>query len=139
MPAGDIIKGKDLRITLIDGTQYHATECSIQSTRNFDEVATKDTNGNITTPDTYSWSISASGLVANKPAASPQKDIHDLWTQHLAANLVAVEFATETAGDIKLAGQAYVESVEMTAATEGRATYSATFKGDGDLTQSVVA
>jgi hypothetical protein len=139
MAAGDILKGKDLRITLIDGTIYHATECSITSTRNFDEVATKDTNGNITTPDTYSWSLNASGLVANKPGASAQKDIHDLWTEHLAANLVAVEFTTTETGDITISGNAYVESVEMTAATEGRATYTATLKGDGDLTQGTVA
>jgi hypothetical protein len=139
MAAGDILKGKDLRITLIDGTMYHATECSISSTTNFDEVATKDTNGNIVTPDTNSWSLSASGLVANKPGVSTQKDIHDIFTTHLAKTLVAVEFATTETGDIILSGNAYIESVEITASTEGRATYTASFKGNGDLTQALVA
>jgi hypothetical protein len=139
MSAGKILKGKDLRITLVDGTIYHATECSISSTRNFDEVATKDTTGNIVTPDTVSWNLNASGLVANKPTDSTQKDINDLWDSHLAATLVAVEFTTEDSGDFKLAGSAYVESVEVTASTEGRATYTAAFKGDGALTKTTVA
>ena len=139
MPAGDILKGKDLRISLASGTLYHATECSFSTSRNFDEIATKDTNGNITTPDNYTWSLSTSVLVANKPNASTQKDIHDIMTEYLAGTLVAVEFSTTTSGDILLSGNAYVESVEITASVEGRATYSVTLKGDGDLTQSTVA
>jgi hypothetical protein len=138
MAAGDILKGKDLRITFVDGTIYHATECAISSTRAFDEVATKDTNGNIVTPDTYSWNMTASGLVANKPGSSSQKDIKDLWASHIAGTIAAVEFKTTETGDMVLSGNVYVESIEMTASTEGRATYSATLRGDGDLTQSEV-
>lgn len=138
MAAGDILKGKDFRITFVDGTVYHATEGALSFTRNFDEVATKDTSGNIVTPDTYTWNLNLSALVANKPTSSTQKDTSDIVTQALSGALVDVEFATAENGDIKFEGQAYVESFEITAATEGRATYSASFKGNGNLTQTTV-
>jgi hypothetical protein len=138
MPAGDILKGKDLRITLAGGSIYHATECSFSTSRNFDEVATKDTDGTITTPDNLTWNLSTSALVANKPDPGTQKDIKDIFTEYLAKNEVAVEFATTTNGDITISGNAFIENVEITAATEGRATFSVTFRGNGNLTVSEV-
>jgi hypothetical protein len=84
MPAGDILKGKDLRITVGTGQIYHATECNFSTNRNFDEVATKDTDGNITTPDTLTWNLSTSALVANKPDPTSQIDVKDIFTDYLA-------------------------------------------------------
>ena len=138
MPAGDILKGKDLRITVGTGQIYHATECNFSTNRNFDEVATKDTDGNITTPDTLTWNLSTSALVANKPDPGSQIDVKDIFTDYLAKTEVDVEFATTTAGDIIISGKAFIESIEIAAPTEGRATYSVTLRGNGDLTGAEV-
>lgn len=139
MPAGDIIKGKDLRIKVGGETVYHATECSFSTTRELESLATKDTTGNISTVGNYEWSLSTSALVANQAAASSQNDTKILMDAYTAGNTVAVEFATETTGDIIITGNCYLSSVNITAPVNGNATFDVTLTGDGDFTVDNVA
>lgn len=138
MPAGDILKGKDLRIKVDDNTIYHATECSFTTTREIESIATKDTDGNKGTPGNYEWSLSTSALVANKAALSTQNDTKSILDAYLLGDKVSVEFTTDVEGDIILSGEAWIASCNITAAVGASATYDVSFTGDGDLTVAAV-
>lgn len=139
MPAGEILKGKNLRIKVADNTVYHATECSFSSTLELEGLATKDTDGNIQTPGNYEWSLSTSALVAVKQTASSQNDTFSIMEKYLAKEAVTVEFTTDVSGDIILSGSAYISSCNITAPVNGSATYDITMTGDGDVTLSRIA
>lgn len=139
MAAGDIIKGKDLRIKIADNTVYHATECSFSITRSLESIATKDTDGEKKTAGNYNWTLSTSALVANKATASTQNDTKSILDAFIAGDVVAVEFTTDNTGDIILSGNAFIESINITASVGSSATYDVSLNGDGDLTPDVVA
>lgn len=139
MAAGDIVKGKNLRIKIADNTVYHATECNFSTSLNLEQLATKDTNGNVSTPGNYTWSLDTSALVAIKSTGSSQNDTFSIMEKYLAKTAVAVEFTTDTANDIVLSGSAYLTECSIAAPVEGSATYSVTLTGDGNLTLDRVA
>lgn len=139
MPAGSIVKGRNLRIKVADNTVYHATECSFSSTLEMEAIATKDTDGNVQTPGNYEWSLSTSALVAVKETGSSQNDTYSIMEKYLAKEVIAVEFTTDVAGDIILSGNAYLSSCNITAPVNGSATYDVTITGDGDLTLDRIA
>lgn len=138
MAAGDILKGKDLRLKLADNTLYHATECSFSTTRELESIATKDTNGNKGTPGNYEWSLSTSALVANQASGSDQNDTKAILDAFLAGTVVAVEFTTDVEGDILITGNAFLVSCNITAAVGSSATYDVQLTGDGDFTVALV-
>lgn len=139
MAAGDIIKGKNLRIKIGAGTVYHSTECSFTTSMELEGIATKDTNGNIQTPGNYEWGLSTNALVANRAASSTQNDTKSILDLYQAGETVAVEFATEEAGDIIITGNCYIASCNITAPVSGSATYDITLTGDGDFTVATVS
>lgn len=139
MAAGDILKGKNLRIKIDDNTVYHATECSFSSTLELEGLATKDTDGNVQTPGNYEWSLSTSALVANKENASTQNDTYGIMGKYLAKGKVTVEFTTDVAGDVIISGEAYIASCNITAPVSGSATYDISLTGDGDITLAQVS
>ena len=132
-------KGRDLRIKVEGKTIYHATECSFSSNMNIDSVATKDTVGEVGTPSNLSWSLSSNGLMSNIPVGSTTtQGVKSLLDLHKAGTRVAVEFTTGNDGDVIIEGFAYIESCEAQAPVQGNATFSASFKGDGDYTVDTV-
>ena len=133
--ASTIYKGKDLRIKVEGKTVFHATECSFSSSMNIDSIATKDTTGEVGTPSTLSWTLSTNALVTNAPSGSTTtQGTKSLLDYHKAGTLVEIEFATGETGDLIISGSAYIESCELQAPVQGNATFSASFKGDGDYT-----
>lgn len=138
MAAGDILKGKDLRIKIAGETVYHATECSFSTTRDFDEIATKDTDGKKSTPGSFGWTLSTSALVANKATASTQNDTKSILDAYKAGDIVAVEFTTDVEGDIIITGNAYLASCNITASVGSSATYDVSLTGDGEFTVAAV-
>ena len=138
MAAGQAYKGKNLRIMVEGKSIYHATECSFNSSINLEEIATKDTNGTMVIASNYTWGLSTNMLVADKPVGSTQDDFVGMLNKHKSGTMVAVEFTTDIAGDILIAGNAFIESIDLTSPTEGFATGSASFKGNGDYTVSAV-
>lgn len=139
MPAGEIVKGRNLRIKIADNTVYHATECSFSTTLELEGIATKDTAGNVQSAGNYEWSLSTSALVAVKSTGSSQNDTFSILEKYLAKTAVDVEFTTDVANDIILSGSAYLSSCNITAPTNGTSTYDVVLTGDGTLTLDRIA
>lgn len=139
MAASTIYKGKNVRLRIGDKTLYHSTTAQITITSNTTEIATKDTNGTIVTPDNYSWTASMESLWANKPDGSTtQLDPKDLITHQLANDLLTLEFTTDVQGDDTYSGSCYVTQTDLGAEVGNSATASFQFTGSGDLTVGVV-
>jgi predicted secreted protein len=92
-----------------------------------------------------SWSLTTDGLATVSPTTvvATYVSLPELTTLAIARTAVTVMFTTVTAGtatpivdDAKWTGQAFIESVDMTADMENPVTYSVSFKGTGILTQS---
>lgn len=138
MAVGQPYKGKNLRIRVDGETVFHATECSFNSSIQLEEIATKDTQGSLVVSGNYTWGLSTNMLAADKAAMSTQEDFVSLLNKHKAGTQVAVEFTTDVAGDILISGNAFIESVNVSAPTAGFATAECSMKGSGDYTVAVV-
>lgn len=136
--AGNTYAGKNLRIRVGGKTVFHATECTFTTSRNMESIASKDTNGEQVTPGNYTWGVSTNFLVANIPTASTTqigtKQILDIYQ---AGTEVEVQFSTEIVGDVIITGQSFIESINMSAPTNGVSTGDASFKGNGDFETTV--
>jgi hypothetical protein len=132
--AGNTYAGKNLRIRVEGKTIFHATECTFTTSRNMESIASKDTNGEQVTPGNYTWGVSTNFLVANKPtASSTQIGTKEILDTYQAGTEVEVQFSTEIVGDVIITGQSFIESLNMSAPTNGVATGDASFKGNGDF------
>lgn len=139
MAAGQIYKGKNVRFSFQGKTLYHATSCKLSISTALEDIATKDTDGTVSVPSNYSWSLSTDSLVADKPVVSTQASFMDIIDYQLAGTEIDVEFTDGVVGSFKYAGKVFVESSDMTADVGSSMTGSASFKGNGNLTKSVVA
>jgi len=138
--AGNTYAGKNLRIRVGGKTIFHATECSFTTSRNMESIASKDTNGEQVTPGNYTWGVSTNFLVANIPTSSTtQIATKELLDTYQAGTEVEVQFTTDIAGDVIITGDTFIESMNMSAPTNGVATGDAAFKGNGDFVTSVAA
>jgi|SRR5690554_744969 len=138
MAAGQIYKGKNLRFSFEDKTLFHATTCSLSVSTTLESIATKDTSGTLSVPGNYEWSLSTSALVADKPTSSTQADFMDLLALQLAGTEIDVEFTPGESRDFVLSGKVYIESSSITAETGNSVSGDFSFKGNGDLTKSIV-
>jgi len=136
--AGNTYAGKNLRIRVDGKTVFHATECTFTTSRNMESVASKDTNGEQVMPGNYTWGVSTNFLVANIPTASATqigtKEVLDIYQ---AGTEVEVQFSTNIVGDVVITGNSFIESINMSAPTNGVATGDASFKGNGDFVTTV--
>lgn len=138
--ASTIYKGKNLRFSFDGKTLYHATSCKLSLSTKLEAIATKDTNGTVSTPSNYEWSLNTDALVANKPVGSTtQSDFMDIVGLQLAGTEIQVEFSTGVVGDFVLSGSVYIESCDITAETGNSVTGSFAFKGNGDLIKTIGA
>jgi len=138
--AGNTYAGKNLRIRVEGKTIFHATECTFTTSRNMESIASKDTNGEQVTPGNYTWGVSTNFLVANIPTASTtQIATKQILDTYQAGTEVEVSFSTEIVGDVIITGQSFIESINMSAPTNGVATGDASFKGNGDFETTVAA
>ncbi|MCG9792482.1 hypothetical protein [Flavobacterium algicola] len=138
--AGNTYAGKNLRIRIAGKTVFHATDCSFTTSRTMDAIASKDTNGEQVSPGNYTWGVATSYLVANKPDASAtQVGTKEILDTYQAGTEATIEFTTEIVGDVIISGQAFIESINLSAPTNGVATGDASFKGNGDFVTEVVA
>lgn len=139
MAAGQIYKGKNVRFSFDGKVLYHATSCSLSISTTLESIATKDTNGTVSVPSNYEWTISTSALVADKQTASTtHTDFMDILALQLNAVEIDVEFTTGEAGDFLLSGKVYVESCNITAEMGTSVNGDFSFKGNGDLTKGTV-
>ena len=84
---------------------------------------------------TRSGSISVSALYANDAAYG----VGDLMSSFTARSTLVVKFSTEVSGDDYWSATCYMTSLEVSAATEDNATYSATFEISGTVTFTTVS
>jgi hypothetical protein len=139
MAAGSTYPGKNLRIKVDGKTIFHATECSFTTSRNMESIASKDTNGEQSTPGNYTWGLSTNFLAANIPAASiTQIGTKELLDKYQAGVEVAVQFTTNIIGDVIISGMAFIEGINISSPTSGVATGDSSFKGNGDFTTANV-
>lgn len=139
MAAGQIYKGKNVRFSFEDKTLFHATTCSVSISTTMESVATKDTDGTVSVPGNYEWSLTTSALVADKPAGSSQTDFMEMLALHLAGTEIDVEFTTGETGDFVLSGKVFIESTSITAETGNSVSGDFSFKGNGNLTKLLVS
>lgn len=137
--ASTMYKGKNLRIRISDEVIYHATDCEFQSDIEIESIATKDTAGKLKTSGAYDWSMTSSGIAANKPGGGTQEDLKSILDKHKAGDEVEISFTTDVVGDVIIAGNAIIKSCAIKAGVNGFATLDATFEGSGDYTVELVA
>lgn len=138
MAAGQIYQGSNVRFSFNGKALYHAKSCKLSLSTKMEEIATKDTNGTVSTPSNYTWSISTEALVANKPVASTQSDFMDIMDLQLAGTEIDIEFTDGASGNFKLSGKAFTESSDITAEVGNSVSGSFSFKGNGDLTKTLI-
>lgn len=139
MAASTIYNGKEMRLKFDDKTLYHATNCQLTVSSKTQELATKDTNGDIVSVDGYTASLSTDALWADKPlASSTQVDPADLLALQLAGTLGTFEFTTGVEGDRTISGSCYVTNSDFGAEVGNKATASFQFTVSGDITVGVV-
>jgi hypothetical protein len=137
--ASKIYKGKNVRLSFNGKTLFHTTSCTLGITTTLEELATKDTNGTISTPGSYAWTLGTNSLVADKDSANTaQTDFMGVLGLQLAGAELDVEFTTNSAGDFILSGKAYIESCNITAEVGNTVTGDFSLKGNGNLTKSTV-
>jgi len=132
---GKIYKGRNLRV-LVDGKPIlHATECSFSTTMNFEEIATKDTDGTIQTPGNYTWNLTSNHLVADKDPVTQANytDAFELLEQYKNRLPVEVQFTTQIGGDVIISGEAYMSGANISAPVEGAASGDFNFQGNGNF------
>jgi hypothetical protein len=137
MAAGQIYKGKNVRFSFNGKSLYHATSCKLSISTKLEEIATKDTDGTVSTPSNYAWSISTEALVADKPIASTQSDFMDIVDLQLAGTEIDIEFTDSATGSFILAGKVFVESSDINAEVGNSLTGSFSFKGNGNLVKTL--
>lgn len=135
MAQGKIYNGKDLRLRLGGKTLYHSTSCQLTVSSKSQEVATKDTNGDIVTPDGYSATLSMDSLWADKSnGTTTQLDPADLLQNQLDEVLLDFEMTTGADGDRVISGQCYVTNSDFGAEVGNKATAAFQFTVSGDIT-----
>lgn len=140
MAAGQIYKGKNVRISYGGKTLYHTTSCKLDVSTSLEEIATKDTDGTVQTPGNYSWNLSAETLMADIPTGSTTQIAgDDLLDFQLAGTELDVEFSTNETGSYKYTGSVYVESSSVDATVGQSVTGSFSFKGNGNLTKETIS
>lgn len=139
MPAGDFIKGKNLRLKVEGGTVFHATECGFSTSRELEDIATKDTNGKRRVPGDYDFSATTSMMLAEKAASGTQHDVYDLLQIFKDGVKVDIEFTTDIQGSKVISGSYYIQQCDIAASNGSTATGNFSFAGDGEFEIETVA
>lgn len=136
MATTGIMNGTLLGVYVGSTLVAHATEGSISLSMDTRDATTKSSSGyRELLEGTRSGSISVSALYANDAAYGT----NDLMTAFSARTTLVVKFSTEVSGDDYWSATCYLTSLEVSAATEDNASYSATFEISGAVTFTTVA
>jgi hypothetical protein len=139
MAAGKIYNGKDVRLRLGDKVLYHSTSCQLTVSSKTQEIATKDTNGDLVEPDGYNFTLSLESLWADKETGgTTQLDPMDLLQHQLDEDELTFEMTTNIEGDRVISGKCYVTSTDLGAENGSKASASFQFTGTGDITPGTV-
>lgn len=137
--ASTIYKGHLLRFKFQGKKFLHATSCKLDFATKLEEIATKDTNGTVSIPSSYSWSGSTEALLSNLAALDLTHVTYDtLLSAQMNQEEIDVVFTTDVTGDIIYTGKAYIESSSVDATDGNAVKVSISIKGNGDLMKALV-
>lgn len=132
-----LINGTNLVIKIAGNPILKATTASLEMSVDLPDATTKDSAGwSEFFAGVRSWTLSSDGLVDYATAAGVETD--ELVALLIARSSVAISFATSTAGDMLLSGNAYITSISQTADMESPSGFSVSFQGTGTLSQGTV-
>ena len=136
MATTGIMNGTLLGVYVGSTLVAHATEGSISLSMDTRDATTKDSSGyRDLLEGTRSGSISVSALYADDATYG----VNALMTAFSSRSTLTVKFSTEVTGDDYWSATCYLTSLEVSAATEDNATYSASFEISGAVTFSTVS
>jgi predicted secreted protein len=146
MATTGVFNGTSLVVLIGGEVIAYSTSCSLSIAIDTPDASNKESLGWAEEiGGQRSWSLTTDGLATVSPTTvvATYVSLPELTTLAIARTAVTVMFTTVTAGtatpivdDAKWTGQAFIESVDMTADMENPVTYSVSFKGTGILTQS---
>ncbi|WP_418639656.1 phage tail tube protein [Winogradskyella sp.] len=125
-------EGSDMRIKIGTNNVFHETDATLNWSREFKEIASKDTDGVESSPGKKSWSLTSSAYVINTP--DTQNDLKSIAEAGDLGTLVDVQFTDGKSGNLVFSGQAYIENFSVKATTDDTVTFDYSLKGNGSLT-----
>tara|TARA_R110002167_G_scaffold112367_1_gene284745 strand:- start:1820 stop:2224 length:405 start_codon:yes stop_codon:yes gene_type:complete len=129
--------GDNLRLSIDTKEIIHEVSAKLDFSREFKEVATKDTSGKLVSPGSYTWGMSIDAKWDND--GTTQEDLAGISAMAIAGTTHALLLSNATSGDVTYAGTGYVADFNVDATNEDYVSVSFSLKGSGDLTQGVVA
>lgn len=139
--AGEKVISGNMRFTFADKTVYHSTSCSLSLSREFNERATKDTNGTERSKSTKSWTASVEGLAVYGSDGVGTMDFFALFDAYNddTDEAIDVEFVPDEAdAEYKLVGEGFIENLEKTMPNDEDATISFSVLGNGSMTKEAL-
>jgi predicted secreted protein len=127
-----------MRIKIGTKTIMHEVEASLNESRDFEELASKDIVGKDFHPKEGTWSLSGNALAANS-GGDAQVDLQSIVSSYQAKTLVAIELTDGITGNMAYSGNAYIENYNLKSANEDKVKYDFALKGIGVLTVAVNA
>jgi predicted secreted protein len=141
MPTTGIFNGTNLVVLVGTEVVAHSTSCSLSVSADLPDSTTKSSGGWADQiAGLRSWSLTTDGLATVDPTGTSFV-VGDIYSSIFNRTKVTVMFTTVSGntpvtGDLKWSGEAYIESLDVTADMESPATYSVSFTGTGVLTQA---
>jgi predicted secreted protein len=141
MPTTGIFNGTNLVVLVGTEVVAHSTSCSLSVSADLPDSTTKSSGGWADEiAGLRSWSLTTDGLATVDPTGA-NFVVGDIFTSMYNRTKVTVKFTTVTGstpvvGDLIWSGEAFIESLDVTADMESPATYSVSFTGTGVLTQA---
>lgn len=144
MPTTGIFNGTNLVVLVGAEVVAHSTSCSLSVSADLPDATTKSSGGWANEiAGLRNWSLTTDGLATVDPTGVDFV-VGDIFTSLNNRTKVTVKFttvsgSTPVVGDLYWSGEAFVESLDITADMESPATYSVSFTGTGALTQATNA
>jgi len=142
MATAGVFNGTSLIVYVGTNVVAHATSCSLSVSADLPDATTKDSGGWADEiAGLRSWSMTTDGLAT---VSGADYNVEDLYALITGRTEVTLKFTTNSGGtavvgDLKWTGDAFIESLDMTADMESPVTFSASFKGTGALVQGTNA
>ena len=140
MATTGVFNGTSLVVLVGSEVIAHATSCSLSVSADLPDATTKQSEGWAEEiAGLRSWSLTTDGLATVEPTGTNYV-VGDLFSALNGRTKVTVKFttvngSTPITGDLYWTGDAFLESLDITADMESPVTYSASFTGTGELTQ----
>ena len=141
MATTGVFNGTSLVVLVNNEVIAYSTSCSLSIAIDAPDASTKESGGWADEiAGLRSWSLTTDGLATVDPTGASFV-VGDIFTSMYNRTKVTVKFTTVTGstpvvGDLIWSGEAFIESLDVTADMESPATYSVSFTGTGALTQA---